>query len=438
VTFVRSLIALALLLTLAATSTAAAAPGAPPLSQTREPVPPAPATTASSPTARASAISGNRLAATLRGPMSQAGSGSGGAVFDVTNNRSLFVSRGDVRRAPASVEKLYTLSTALLKYGPDETLRTRVVGDGELGDDGTYTGNLYVVGAGDPTFGSRSFTLGKYGTGATTFQLAQKLAAAGVEKVQGKVFGDASYFDRFPGVPDSGLNRASGYVGALSGLTYDRGAAPLFAAQQFKVALKDRDITVSGKAGTGRAPSGADELAAADSPTIRTLARMTLRPSDNFFAEMIIKGLGAAFGGAGSTAAGAKVVRSTLADFGVAPRVVDGSGLSRSNQTSPNEVVKLLAALPARAPVYDAVFDGMPVAGRNGTLYGRMRGTAAQDRCHAKTGTLSNVSALAGYCKTQGGELVAFAFLMNRVSVGGAHDLQDRMTAAVARYDAQT
>jgi D-alanyl-D-alanine carboxypeptidase/D-alanyl-D-alanine-endopeptidase (penicillin-binding protein 4) len=86
--------------------------------------------------------------------------------------------------------------------------------------------------------------------------------------------------------------------------------------------------------------------------------------------------------------------------------------------------------------VFDALFAALPVAGRNGTLYNRMRGTAAQDRCHAKTGTLSNVSALAGYCQAQGGELVAFAFLMNRVSVSGARDLQDRMTAAIARYDA--
>ena len=195
-------------------------------------------------------------------------------------------------------------------------------------------------------------------------------------------------------------------------------------------------MSVTGSTRARGGPSGAEELATSDSPPISTLARLTLEPSDNFFAEMIIKGLGAAFGGAGSTAVGAKVVRSTVGDFGIAPRVVDGSGLSRSDQTSPAEMVKLLAALPAGSPVYNALFNGLPVAGRNGTLYNRMRGTAAQGRCHAKTGTLSNVSGLAGYCQAQGGELVAFAFLMNRVSVSGARELQDRMTAAIARYDA--
>ena len=64
-----------------------------------------------------------------------------------------------------------------------------------------------------------------------------------------------------------------------------------------------------------------------------------------------------------------------------------------------------------------------------------MRGTAAQDNCHAKTGTLRDVSALAGYCTTTGGERVAFAFMMNRVWPARARAIQDRMTAALARYD---
>lgn len=434
---VRRLSTFALLLTLAAPAAAAAAPGAPPRSQTRERAPSGTtAAGAGSPTARVSSVSGSRLAAMLRGPMSQAGSGSGGAVLDVTNNRSLFVSRGGTRRAPASVEKIYTLSTALLRYGPDETLRTRVVGDGELADNGTYTGDLFIVGAGDPTFGSLSFTRRNYGGGGTTYELAEKLKAAGIKRLKGRIFGDDDYFDGFRGVPDSGLRAVSPYVGPLSGLAYDRGGSARYAASQLKVALKGQKVGVSGSTGARATPSGATELATTDSPPIRTLARLTLQPSDNFFAEMMIKGLGAAFGGKGSTAAGAKVVRATVRDFGISPRVVDGSGLSRSDQTSPSDMVKFLGALAGRQPVYDALFAALPVAGRSGTLYDRMRGTAAQNRCHAKTGTLSNVSALAGYCQAQGGELVAFAFLMNRVSVSAARSLQDRMTVAVARYDA--
>jgi serine-type D-Ala-D-Ala carboxypeptidase/endopeptidase (penicillin-binding protein 4) len=91
----------------------------------------------------------------------------------------------------------------------------------------------------------------------------------------------------------------------------------------------------------------------------------------------------------------------------------------------------------ARDPAGEAFDASLPVAGRTGTLAHRMRGTAAQGRCHAKTGTLHDVSSLAGYCTTTSGSHVAFAFLMNSTSYFSARRLQDRMTAALARYSAQ-
>ena len=77
----------------------------------------------------------------------------------------------------------------------------------------------------------------------------------------------------------------------------------------------------------------------------------------------------------------------------------------------------------------------LPIAGRTGTLHDRMRRNAARDNCRAKTGTLSNVSALAGYCEARDGGRVAFAFLMNGVWPSSARRLQDRMAGALARYD---
>jgi D-alanyl-D-alanine carboxypeptidase/D-alanyl-D-alanine-endopeptidase (penicillin-binding protein 4) len=154
------------------------------------------------------------------------------------------------------------------------------------------------------------------------------------------------------------------------------------------------------------------------------------QPSDNFMAETFVKVLGAQFGGSGTTAVGTRVVRDEMATLGISPQVVDGSGLSRNDRTSPREVVRLLTELDG-----DASFTGsLAVAGRNGTLSTRMRGTVAQDRCRAKTGTLRDVSALAGYCTTTRGGNVAFAFLMNYVSPWSARALQDRMAIALARY----
>ena len=156
------------------------------------------------------------------------------------------------------------------------------------------------------------------------------------------------------------------------------------------------------------------------------------QPSDNFMAEMLIKVLGAQFGDRGSTAAGTGVIAEELAVLGIEPSVVDGSGLSRADRTSPRDVVTLLSEHDA-----DAAFTGsLAVAGRTGTIASRMRGTSAQDRCRAKTGTLHDVSALAGYCTTAGGNQVAFAFLMNYVSPWNARVLQDRMAVALAQLPA--
>ena len=104
---------------------------------------------------------------------------------------------------------------------------------------------------------------------------------------------------------------------------------------------------------------------------------MTLPPSDNYFAETLIKDIGARFGGAGTTAAGAGVVRATIAkDFGLHPYLIDGSGLSHSDHTTPKQIVELLTAL-AHSPLGTTLRNDLAVAGESGTLSERMRHTPA-------------------------------------------------------------
>jgi len=374
--------------------------------------------------------------------LARAGGASGGYVLDTTTGRLLASVRADVGRSPASVEKLYTTSTALLRYGPAATLRTRVLGDGSLDPlTGAWTGDLYLRGGGDPTLGSSAFDRIAYGTGATLAALAARVRAAGIRSVSGRVLGDESWLDRLRGGPASGYGLDLDIGGPLSGLLYDRGLAKedgsalqrqpaLFAAQQLTLALRAAGVSVPrGATATGTVPAGAAQLAAVDSPPIATLVRLTLVPSDNLFAEMLLKDLGASFGTAGSTAAGAAVVLGTIARaFHVHPRIVDGSGLSRADRTSPHQVVLLLSAMRANA----ALRAALPVAGRTGTLADRMRRTRAQDRCQAKTGTLSNVSALAGYCTAANGHLLAFAFIENGVYTPTAKAAEDRLAIALA------
>jgi len=372
--------------------------------------------------------------AELSRQMREAGAASGALVVDLDAGSELYASRPAVRRIPASVQKLYTTTAALQRLGPEARLATEVLATDPVDPDGVVQGDLVLRGAGDPTFGT-----------AQVLALARRVARAGVTEVAGRVVGDESAFDRRRGPPSSGY-RTSGYVGPLSALAFNRGltgirapyfqASPgLFAAQAFDRALRAEGVRTGARARTGATPAAATPLAAVESPPLAALVERTNRPSDNYFAETLLKVVGAQAGRRGSTAGGARAVRAAMADLGLRPRVSDGSGLSRANRTSPREVVALLRALADDPDHGPAVEASLPVAGRSGTLTGRMRGTAAAGNCRAKTGSLNSVSALAGYCTARDGSRIAFAFLMNGVYVPGARALQDRMAAALARYE---
>jgi D-alanyl-D-alanine carboxypeptidase/D-alanyl-D-alanine-endopeptidase (penicillin-binding protein 4) len=376
----------------------------------------------------AQAISTPTLRAKLTAQMRHAGPSSGIFVRDLDSGRTLFAAKADAPRVPASVEKLFTTSTALLRFGPDATLPTTVSGTGVLDPDGVWRGNLYLHGGGDPTFDRTDLEA-----------LAAGLASNGIFRVDGSVLGDESRFDALRGSFDSGGGYDRDIGGVLSALALSRGFSKdghpaAQAARQLAKTLRADGIRVEGASGAGVAPAGATPLADVDSPPMRDLIRLTNVPSDNFLAEMLVKDLGASFGGAGTTSAGVAVVRAQLASFGVHPRIVDGSGLSRADRTTPRQVVRLLEIMHHQQ-LADAFEGSLAVAGRTGTIDKRMRGTPAQDRCRAKTGTLIGVSALAGICTAAGGHEIAFAMLMNRVGVTRAHGVQDRIAAAIARYD---
>jgi serine-type D-Ala-D-Ala carboxypeptidase/endopeptidase (penicillin-binding protein 4) len=382
----------------------------------------------------AAAAGPDATANALARAMRSASPASGALAVDLDTGRALYQLRPDVPRIPASVEKLFTTSTALLRLGPEETLPTTVLGEAPIAEDGTLTGNLYLRGGGDPTFGASAAS-----------RLAGQLESAGLRTVTGRVMGDESAFDGRRGPPSSGY-RLTSDVGPLSALSFNRGrtgrrrpyfqvSPALFTAQAFQRALRRRGISVARPAQTGDTPPDALTLTEWQSPPLAEIARRTNVPSDNYMAETLIKTLGATFGAGGSTAAGAAVVRGTVRRLGVRPRLYDGSGLSRGDRTSPNQVVALLRAMSRRSSGVALAFAAsLPVAGHSGTLSDRMRRTAASGRCEAKTGTLHDVSNLAGYCTTVTGERLAFAFLMNRIYPPYAHVLQDRMAAALARY----
>jgi D-alanyl-D-alanine carboxypeptidase/D-alanyl-D-alanine-endopeptidase (penicillin-binding protein 4) len=380
------------------------------------------------------------LAARLAGAMRSAGAHSGAYVVDSTQGTTVFRWRDSTPRILASNTKLFTTSTALVRYGVTGTLGTEVRGQGTL-EGGTWKGNLYLRGGGDPSFGSNTFVRRNYGGASTVEDLAAKLEQLGIEKVSGAIYGDESRFDSRRGTAATGWGPSTD-LGPLSALAYNRGLSseggfgfqsnpPAFAASRLRSALKKRGIAVSKNSRAGRAPAGSQVLASEDSPPMAKLIRITNKPSDNYFAEMLLKDVALQAYGRGTTGGGAQLVNGFARRLGAGAHIVDGSGLSRGDRASPYRVVRLLLGMQKR-PEYAAFFNSLSIAGRDGTLAPRMRRGPARGRCHGKTGTLSDVSALSGYCKALSGDTYAFSIIMNRTSVLSAHAIQDRMAQAMA------
>ena len=119
--------------------------------------------------------------------------------------------------------------------------------------------------------------------------------------------------------------------------------------------------------------------------------------------------------------------------LGIHPHVVDGSGLSEEDRTSPYQVADLLTEL-ASTPIGAVLRNSMAVAGRTGTLELRMRHTSAAGNCQGKTGTLTGVSNLVGYCQAADGHTLAFAIFTDGIATETAHTFQDNMAITVADY----
>ncbi len=373
------------------------------------------------------------------------GGASGLLVIDGETGQTVCGRAAGRQRPLASNMKLFTTATALTRFGPRYRIATRVLADGELDADGVLHGNLYLRGAGDPALGVPAFYnrfLG--GLGTDLFALKQQIRLAGVRAVTGRLYADDTIFDRLRGVADSGY-ATSPYIGPLSGLSFDSGyrnaRASGFASDPARLAatklarsLRRAGVSIQPGVALAPTPATAEPLATVRSPTMSQLVDATDVYSNNFFAEMLVKLIGARFGGEGSTGAGARVVERFARGHGSGVHAVDGSGLTRTNRASPLQVVRLLAAIRAM-PVGDGFIQDLALSGHEGTLEERTLGTAAYGRCRAKTGTLTGVSALSGYCFNRSGRVMIFSILMGSVrDLSLAHSEQDRIAAAVASY----
>ena len=183
-------------------------------------------------------------------------------------------------------------------------------------------------------------------------------------------------------------------------------------------ALTDQALTVEG--GVDPRPprdttAQLDTLFVLRSPPLREILPALEKPSQNQIAEIFFKTLGLERTGTGTADSGRAVIERQLVEWGIAPTSVavrDGSGLSRHDYIAPEAIVRILDAM-RRSPNFPVFRDALPIAGVDGTIANRMRGTPAAGNVHAKTGFVDKARSLSGYVTTADGRLLIFSLLCN-------------------------
>ena len=367
-----------------------------------------------------------RLTRSLHSPQVAAGMTAAIAV-DARSGAVLYEQNAERAFAPASNEKLPVSWAALTRLGPGFRFHTEVLGVGaRVG--ATWDGDLFLRGHGDPTLAA-----------ADVSRLAAAVRSAGITQVTGWVRGDESAYDSRRDAPGWKRSFVGSETPPLSALVVDRarGWGPakspaVLAARALRAALVARGVRVLGPSGEGRAPASASTLAVDRSPPLGAIVRAMNTESDNFTAELVLKQLGMLEGGAGTTAAGGRVVLATMTAAGIPTdgvRIVDGSGLSSLDRLTPRALVGVLRAGIWDERIGPTFLASLAVTGRSGTLRKRLVNLAGVVR--GKTGTTSLACSLAGLIRGD----VVFAVLQHGAPVAywPARAAQDRFVTALAR-----
>ncbi len=326
-------------------------------------------------------------------------------------------------RAPASNEKLL-LSMALLdELGPGYRIRTVAAAARVQGH--VIPGDLWILGRGDPTVGPARLT-----------QLAGEIAAAGIARIRGRVMGATTYFGRDWWAPGWKPEFRREEVALPTALTFQGNTAggvhiqdpERRAAERLSTALEERGVAVGGEPGAGSPPHGLQPVATVRSGVLGGILRRMNVPSDNFIAEVLGKLLGARRAGPpGTIAAGSRQIQAWAARHGVEVTCFDGSGLSYADRATAEGIVRLLWAADD-ASWRSALRGSLPTAGQ-GTLEDRLAGV----RVRAKTGTLTDVSALSGWVWSRtSDEWVEFSILSSGMPKWLASSIEDRIVRILA------
>src|SRR6478672_345605 len=360
---------------------------------------------------------------------------------------------------PASNMKIITSAVALTLLGPDYSYRTTFVTDGEVRDS-LLDGNLLVIGRGDPTISDNMRGLATL----VLDTLADSVRAHGIRQITGSVgrIGDA-FPDSVHGYGWEWDDLGEYYGSGVDELIFNEGMAPTTPRPPPDSA---RDSAYSGPAkdpATGYlnalndalvrkhitldagvldsilpTPIKMDTLFTFTSLPMRNILPALLKPSQNQIAEILLKTIGLERGGMGTADSARKIVGQQLLAWGVQPDefvIRDGSGLSRHDLVTPETLVRVLDRIQ-QDTAFAVFYNALPIAGIDGTLKDRMKGTLAEGNAHAKTGSISNARTLSGYVTTADGERLIFSLLSNNWTTpsSAVTGVADQIAAALASY----
>ena len=317
-------------------------------------------------------------------------------VYDLTADSVLY-HRGEKQTLrPASTMKLLTAITALDRLGGNYQFRTSLRYSGEVVDS-VLTGNLYCVGGMDPMFDIIDMNA-----------FVESVLGLGVKTIRGNLVAVTSFKDN--------LLLGEGWCWdddnpQLSPLLVSRKDEFM---SKFVEMLRAAGVEVDAPITTGALPKESLTICTR-SHTLREILLPMMKDSDNLYAESVFYQAASTVASRPATAAhGRQAVKEILGKAGVKDiqyRIADGSGLSLYNYVTPELMVKLLIYAYRHRNIYIELFPSLPVAGQDGTLKKRMVKSPANGRVRAKTGTVTGVTTLAGYCASLNGHMLVFSIM---------------------------
>lgn len=341
-------------------------------------------------------------------------------VYDLTADSTIFKYNERQLMRPASTLKMMVAVAALDRLGDDYEYETSLLHTGGI-EENVLDGDLYCKGGFDPMFDNTDLDA-----------FVDSVRSLGVDTIRGDLFADISMKD-------------SDRLG--EGWCWDDDnpvLSPLLVSrkdefmERFRSRLHKAGINVEGEIRTGRVPRRAHEMCVVRRKLSEILPRM-MKKSDNLYSESVFYQLAAVAGPQSPATArhGRRKMNKLIEKLGFNPSeyyIADGSGLSLYNYVSPELEVAFLKYAFSKDKIYVPLYKVMPIAGMDGTLDNRMRHGHAQGNVHAKTGTVTGVSALAGYCTAANGHTLCFSIInMGIRHSSSGRKFQDRVCEALCR-----